>query len=104
MMDYPPSRIVAALRSETYHRVTGNDTVWMCIACSACTSVCPAQIPVTLDIMTRTKENLILAGVVPVELQDALENSQHFGNPMGESPRKRGDWTRGIESLVPTLG
>jgi Fe-S oxidoreductase len=54
--------------------------------------------------MTRTKEELLLAGNVPSELQSALENSQRYGNPMGESPRKRADWTIGLQSPVTVLG
>jgi hypothetical protein len=39
---------------------------------SACTSACPAQLPLTANLMTRVKEELVLAGNVPAELQDAL--------------------------------
>ncbi len=104
LMDFPPSKIIASIRANSYQRVTAVDTVWMCIACSACTTVCPAQIPVTTNVMTRAKENLILAGLVPSELQAALMNSQRYGNPLGESPRKRTDWIKGIESKVSVLG
>jgi Fe-S oxidoreductase len=31
---------------------------------------------------------------VPAELQKALENTLRYGNPMGESPRKRAAWTQ----------
>jgi Fe-S oxidoreductase len=50
--------------------------------------------------MTRAKEELILAGNIPTELQSALENSQRYSNPLGESPRKRADWVKGIEPEV----
>ncbi len=103
-MDFPPSRIIAAIRSNSYERVTAVDTVWMCIACSACSSACPQLIPVTADVMTRAKEGLMLSGAVPPELQAALEKTQRYGNPLGESPRKRADWIKGIESKVPVLG
>lgn len=104
LMDFPPSKIIAAIRAGIYDRVTATNTVWMCIACSACTSVCPAQIPVTKNVMTRAKENLVVAGQMPSELQSALENSQRYGNPLGESPRKRTDWMKGMENKVPILG
>jgi Fe-S oxidoreductase len=54
--------------------------------------------------MTRAKEELLLAGNVPTELQSALEFSQRYGNPLGESPRKRADWIKGIEPEVKILG
>ncbi len=104
LMDFPPSKIIADIRSETYARVTKGDSVWMCIACSACTTVCPMQIPVTLYVMSRTKEELVMAGNVPPELQAALENSQRYGNPEGESPRKRADWIKGIDPAIPVFG
>jgi Fe-S oxidoreductase len=54
--------------------------------------------------MTRAKEEMLLAGNIPSELQAALENTQRYGNPLGESPRKRADWTTGIQPEVNILG
>ena len=85
LMDFPPSKIIAEIRSETYARVIRTNSAWMCIACSACTTVCPMQIPVTINVMSRAKEELVLAGNVPPELQAALENSQRYGNPGGKA-------------------
>jgi Fe-S oxidoreductase len=103
LMVHPPSRMIAHLRADRFDKVLGNDTVWMCVSCYACTAVCPAQIPLTPGLMARTKEELILAGNVPAELQSALENSQRYGNPLGESPRKRADWATGITPEVKIL-
>lgn len=100
LMDYPPSKMIASLRAGFFERVLKTDLVWMCVSCYACTRACPAKIPLTLGLMTRVKEELLLAGNVPTELQDALENSQRYGNPMGESPRRRAAWTRGVEPPV----
>lgn len=104
LMEYPPSRMIAALRSETFAQVIAGDTLWMCVACSACTSACPAQLPLTEHLLTRTKEELLLSGNIPTELQSALENSQRYGNPLGESPRKRMEWAQGMTPPVPLLG
>jgi Fe-S oxidoreductase len=100
LMDYPPSKMIASLRAGFFDRVLKTDLVWMCVSCYACTRSCPAKIPLTLGLMTRVKEELLLAGNVPTELQDALENSQRYGNPLGESPRRRAAWTRGVEPPV----
>ena len=100
LMDFPPSKMIASLRAGFFDRVLNTDLVWMCVSCYACTRACPAKIPLTLGLMTRTKEELLMAGNVPTELQDALENSQRYGNPMGESPRRRAAWTRGVEPPV----
>lgn len=104
LMDFPPSRMIAALRSGIFDRVIASEMLWMCVSCSACTTVCPAQIPLAENLMTRSKEELLLSGMIPAELQTALENSQRYGNPLGESPRKRTDWIKGTEVKVPILG
>jgi len=103
LMDFPPGKMIAALRAARFDRVTEADSVWMCVSCYACTETCPSKIPLTLGLMTRTKEELLMAGNVPAELQDALQNSQRYGNPLGESPRKRADWAKGMQPPVPIM-
>ncbi len=103
LMDYPPGKMVAALRAQRFERVTEADTVWMCVSCYACSEVCPVRIPLTAGLMTRAKEELLLAGNIPSELQVALENTQRYGNPLGESPRKRADWAKGVKPRVPIM-
>jgi Fe-S oxidoreductase len=103
LMDFPPGVMVAALRAGIFDRVIDTDTVWMCVSCYACTQECPSKIPLTAGLMTRAKEELLLAGNIPTELQSALENSQRYSNPLGESPRKRAEWAKGIEPEVPIM-
>jgi Fe-S oxidoreductase len=100
LMDFPPSKMIASLRAGFFDRVLKTDLVWMCVSCYACTRACPAKIPLTLGLMTRAKEELLLAGNIPTELQDALENSQRYGNPLGVSQRRRAAWARGVEPPV----
>jgi dimethylglycine catabolism B len=102
-MDYPPGRMVAALRADVFERVLDTDTAWMCVSCYACTQVCPSKIPITAAMMTRAKEELVLAGRVPAELQLALENSQRYGNVLGQSARRRSEWARAIEPPIVVL-
>jgi Fe-S oxidoreductase len=54
----------------------------------------------TAGLMTRAKEELLMMGNVPTELQDALEKTHRYGNSLGESPRKRAMWARDIEPPV----
>lgn len=103
-MDFAPRKMVATLHGNMFEDVMESDTVWMCVSCYACANVCPQEIPLTVALMTRAKEELVLAGKVPAELQSALENTQRYGNPMGESPRKRADWTKDIDPPVTILG
>jgi Fe-S oxidoreductase len=103
-MVYPPSRMIANLRADKIDKILGADSVWMCVSCYACTAACPSQIPLTAGLMAHIKEELLLAGNVPSELQSALEFSQRYGNPLGESPRKRSDWVIGLDPKVKLLG
>jgi Fe-S oxidoreductase/predicted DNA-binding transcriptional regulator YafY len=103
MMEFHPRMIIAAMRAGMFEEVIKDDSVWMCVSCYACTQVCPQQIPVTRGLMTRTKEELVLANNVPSELKDALKNSQRYGNPLGESPRKRANWTKSVEPEIPIM-
>ncbi len=104
LMVYPPHRMIAFLRADRFENILDTDTVWMCVSCYACTAVCPSLIPLTPGLMTSAKEELLLAGNVPAELQSALEASQRYGNPQGESPRKRADWAKDIQPEVKILG
>lgn len=103
IMKFPPGKIIGAIRAEIFEQVLKTDSVWMCVSCNACASFCPSNIPITRVLMTRTKEEMILAGNVPSELQAALENTQRYGNPLGESPRKRADWALGLQPEVNLL-
>ena len=100
LMPFPPGKMIAYLRADMFNKILNTDTVWLCISCYACTQICPQQIPITAGLMTRTKEELVLAGNIPSELQLAFENSQRYGNVMGQSPRKRAEWIEGIEPKV----
>ena len=103
LMLYPPSRMIAMMRADRINKVLETDTVWMCVSCYACTAACPSKVPLTPGLMTSIKEELLLAGNVPAELHNALQNSQRYGNPLGESPRKRADWTLGIQPEVKVM-
>ncbi len=103
LMLYPPSRMIAMLRADRFDKLLETDTVWMCVSCYACTAACPSKVPLTPGLMASIKEELLLAGNVPAELHTALQNSQRYGNPQGESPRKRADWTLGIQPEIKLL-
>lgn len=104
LMAFPPSKMITALRADMFRRVMDTDSVWLCMSCYACTALCPSQIPITSLLMTHAKEQLLLEGNIPAELQDALVNTQRYGNPLGESPRKRADWAKGLQPEINVLG
>jgi Fe-S oxidoreductase len=103
LMEYPPGKMISYLRADIFDEVLNSDSAWLCVSCYACTEMCPSQIPITPGLMTRTKEELLLAGNIPTELQSALEFSQRYGNPLGESPRKRAKWADGLDFEIPIL-
>ena len=47
--------------------------------------------------MPAVREQVVLNGNLPGEIQEMLQNVSEYGNPMGESPRKRPRWTKGLE-------
>ena len=103
LMDFPPGRMIAWMRAGILDEMLNTDSIWMCVSCYACTEVCPKNIPLTPGLMTRAKEEMLLAGNIPIELQSALEFSQRYGNPLGESPRKRAEWTEALTFDVPIM-
>ena len=103
-MDYAPRRMIAYMRENMFDQVIASETAWMCVSCYACANGCPQEIPLTAALMTRAKEEMVLAGDVPAELQAAFEHTQRYGNPLGESPRRRARWTKKLEPPVPVLG
>ena len=103
LMDFPPGRMIAWMRAGILDEMLDTDSVWMCVSCYACTEVCPKNIPLTPGLMTRAKEELLLAGNIPAELQNALEFSQRYGNPLGESPRKRAAWAEDLDFDIPIM-
>jgi Fe-S oxidoreductase len=102
-MEFTPRKMVALLREELFEEVLEAESVWMCVSCCACTNSCPQEVPLTAALMTRTKEELLLSGQAPRELQVALKKTMRYGNPMGESARKRAVWCKGISPPVRIL-
>jgi Fe-S oxidoreductase len=102
-MEFPPGRMIAWMRAGILDEILHSDSVWMCVSCYACTEVCPKDIPITPALMTRAKEEVLLSGNVPTELQAALEFSQQYSNPLGESARKRAAWAEELDFPIPIV-
>ena len=103
-MDFPPRKFIAALRANLLESIVQSNTAWTCISCYNCSSRCPSGIRITDILIPNLREEILLEGkTTPPEFQKALENTSRYGNPMGESPRKRGEWTRQADSPVKIL-
>lgn len=102
-MEIAPHQMVRILREDKLYRSEAAETVWLCVACYACANVCPQEIPLTTTLMRKTREELLLGGDIPQELQSALENSQRYGNSDGQPSRKRTNWIKGLSPPVNEL-
>ncbi len=79
-----------------------SDELWKCTTCMQCLRVCPKEVDM-MKIMPAVREEAVMEGHVPDELQEAFENTFEYGNPLGESQRKRADWISETKSDVPLM-
>ncbi len=91
---YGPRKLFRKL--QTGENLFESDDLWLCTTCMNCLRVCPKEVDM-LRIMPALREKVVLDGVIPGELQEMLQNVSEYGNPMGESPRKRVRWTKGLD-------
>jgi Fe-S oxidoreductase len=107
-MDYPPRQVVNMLRRGLLDEVIASGSLLRCVACYACMGKCPRGIRLTDVLLPLVKEQTLASLTeMPGELQKSLENLSRYGNPMGESGRKRATWaaTAGVPvPLVAQLG
>jgi Fe-S oxidoreductase len=93
VMKYPPRRIIGMLHAGMIEEVLASDSLLRCVTCYACMAKCPRGLRLTDVLLPLAKEQaFIRLPEVPAELQKALANTLRYGNPMGESPRKRAAW------------
>ncbi len=104
VMEYPPRRIIAMLRTGQLEKVVKSGAILTCVSCYACMAKCPRGIRLTEVLLPIVKEqSLSELSELPGELQKALEKTLRYGNPLGESPRKRAAWTKTAGVPVPIL-
>ena len=103
-MDFPPRRIINMLRRGRIEEVFKSDSMLRCVACYACMSKCPRGIRLSDVLLPLVKEQtLINQPEIPAELQKTLQNTLRYGNPMGESSRKRVAWKVTAKVPVPVM-
>ncbi len=93
VLDYPPRRIIGMLREGMIEEVLAGDSLLFCVTCYSCMAKCPRGLRLTEVLLPLVKEQIFARlPEVPAELQKALTNTLRYGNPQGESARKRAAW------------
>jgi Fe-S oxidoreductase len=104
VMRYTPRRLIGLLREGLVTEAISTDDLLSCVTCYDCWSKCPRGLHLTDVLLPLVKEQvLVQLPQVPTELQGAFANLMRYGNPMGESPRKRAAWVEGADVAVPML-
>jgi Fe-S oxidoreductase len=76
------------------------EAAWACTTCGACMQVCPVQDEQMLDIIDIRRNQVMMEGDFPAQLQTAFRGMERAKNPWGINQEKRLDWAEGLE--VPT--
>lgn len=104
VMEHTPRKLIAKLRAGLLDEVLTGDDLLNCVTCYACWAKCPRGIALTDVLLPLVKEQVLLnLPEVPAELQAAFEATLRYGNPMGESPRKRAAWIEEAGVEVPVM-
>ncbi|MDD3180378.1 MAG: (Fe-S)-binding protein [Opitutaceae bacterium] len=103
-MDFSPRLVINMLRGGFIDEVIKSDSLLRCVSCYACMAKCPRGIRLTDVLLPMVKEQvLVTQSAMPAEFQKSLENMHRYGNPMGESPRKRAAWTATAGTKIPLI-
>ncbi len=104
VLHHSPRRLIALLREGFIEEALASDDLLGCVTCYACWAKCPRGLGLTDVLLPVVKEQVLLRlPEVPSELQSALANTMRYGNPMGESPRRRAAWADEAGVPVPIL-
>ena len=85
------------------------EAAWACTTCGACIEVCPTQNEQMLDIIDIRRNQVMIEGEFPSQLQSAFRGMERAQNPWGINHDKRIDWADGLavkttdENPIPTF-
>ncbi len=77
------------------------EAAWACTTCGACMEVCPTQNEQMLDIIDIRRQQVMMEGEFPAQLQTAFRGMERASNPWGINHEKRLEWADGL--VVPTI-
>jgi Fe-S oxidoreductase len=72
------------------------EAAWACTTCGACLEVCPVQDEPMLDIIDIRRQQVMMEGAFPAQLQTAFRGMERAQNPWGINHDKRMDWAEGL--------
>jgi Fe-S oxidoreductase len=72
------------------------EAAWACTTCGACMEVCPVQDEQMLDIIDIRRNQVMMQGEFPSQLQTAFRGMERTKNPWGISHDKRLAWADGL--------
>jgi Fe-S oxidoreductase len=73
------------------------EAAWACTTCGACMEVCPVQDEPMLDIIDIRRNQVMIQGEFPAQLQTAFRGMERTSNPWGINRDKRMDWAEGLK-------
>jgi Fe-S oxidoreductase/nitrate reductase gamma subunit len=77
------------------------EAAWACTTCGACMQVCPVQNEQMLDIVDIRRNQIMIEGEFPTQLQSAFRGMERAANPWGINQEQRMAWAEGLK--VPTI-
>ena len=72
------------------------EAAWACTTCGACIEVCPTQNEQMLDIIDIRRNQVMIEGEFPSQLQSAFRGMERAQNPWGINHEQRPAWADGL--------
>jgi Fe-S oxidoreductase len=72
------------------------EAAWACTTCGACMEVCPVQDEQMLDIIDIRRNQVMIEGEFPAQLQSAFRGMERAQNPWGINHEQRLAWADGL--------
>ena len=100
-MEFPPRKLLLQTAAGNVDKLLASPSLWMCVACYACSKRCPRGIELTEALWPALRDAAMQQGFQPpAELQETFQNVLKYGNVLGKSPRQRLDWAKNLDVRV----
>ena len=79
------------------------EALWACTTCNACVEVCPVGNEPMLHILDARREQVMMQGAFPSQLNNAFKGMERNGNPWNLGADKRLAWAEGLPFPVKSV-